>query len=211
MTDLFNECLSDLDPKDKNPQAFKETFCSRCRNAECVHARRATDTFIRRVQTQEDRFFNPHVLTPTENPKYAMLSDLPSISEKVSSKIRSSWGPPGAPMPKDDEEENEKKPVFPTIEEPEVRGEGNTEEEFLEPEENLVSEQELGPRQHAPSLLIKPGNTSVPAGGIILPGVSKTPPKSRPVDPWAPPPPKPKLVEPGATIKMGVLDNDPPK
>jgi len=63
-----------------------------------------------------------------------------------------------------------------------------------------------GPRQQAPSLITRPGNTPVPAGGIILPGVPLSKPSAPPkqiIDPWAiPTEVGPKVVPAGATVKM---------
>ena len=76
MADLLEECITDLSAPggSKDYPAFQATFCARCRNPGCAHAKWATDKFGARVQTQVDRFFGSPQADPND-PKYAQLKD----------------------------------------------------------------------------------------------------------------------------------------
>lgn len=202
MDDLLEDCISSFDGK-KDYAAFKETFCIRCHRPECRHAGKANDGFTQRVKTQVDRLFNSPV-TDNQQPRYAMITDFVDVSS-VAEQIEVHSRPPVVPNPVKTKKD-----------------EGGWEEDYLDrhlgtqdkiEEENAPKEQPkeeipLGPKRHAPSMIIKPGNTDFPAGGIILPGgPNSTSLKPAPkVDPWAVPvsPTNPiKVVERGAKIKMG--------
>lgn len=204
--DLLEECITDLDPKKKDYPAFQATFCARCRNRNCVHAKRAEDTFSRRVSTQVDRLFKPSASADNKHPKYAMLADfidLRAVAEQVEVWTRPEPQPPVAKDPDWRETYLDKK--FGPQDEPLI--------EEVEPPTPPTSP--AGPAHHAPSLSVKPGNTQVPRRGIILPGGPD--PEPAPVRPaihpavaawsdspsYTPPDPNVKVVEKGAKVKMG--------
>ena len=46
---------------------FKSTFCQRCRNPDCIHAKWAGSTWVDRIGTQVDRLLvNPHQANPND-------------------------------------------------------------------------------------------------------------------------------------------------
>jgi len=51
---------------------FMDIFCKRCRNRDCIHAGWAEDRFSVRIAGQEERFFNPERADP-RLPKYAQI------------------------------------------------------------------------------------------------------------------------------------------
>jgi len=211
--DLLEECITDLDPQKKDYPAFQATFCARCRNRNCVHAKRAEDTFSRRVSTQMDRLFNPPASADNKHPKYAMLTDfvdLRAVAEQIEVRTRPEPRPEMVQGPVDkgldwrdayldkkfgpqDELLDEGEPPAP---------------------ENLVTPH-VGPVHHAPNLPVKPGNTQVSRRGIILPGEpDQVPAPIRPavhpaVAAWGDSPssatsdPNVRVVEKGAKVKMG--------
>src|SRR3990167_6826570 len=78
MIDLLNECITDISPGNRDFPAFQNTFCSRCRNLSCVHAKWAKDKFGQRVGTQVERFFHTPQANPRD-PKYAQIADFHSL------------------------------------------------------------------------------------------------------------------------------------
>jgi len=77
MADLLDQCIDDLSApgSERDFNAFQETFCKRCRNPDCIHAKWADDKFSARVATQVDRFFGSPQIAAGENPKYAKIVD----------------------------------------------------------------------------------------------------------------------------------------
>jgi hypothetical protein len=80
--DFLEGCISDIGKDKGSYQDFQETFCQRCRNAECVHAQWVKDKFSDRVQTQPDRMFHPHQADP-KSPKYAHLVEFTSMMREA--------------------------------------------------------------------------------------------------------------------------------
>ena len=196
MGDYIEECISDLDSQGRDYAAFDLTFCVRCRNADCVRAKRSTDTFSRRVLTQEERLFNPQEVADNQQPQYAQLPDFVDVSE-VATKYQVTTTPVDqqAEVKTETWQDRYLGPQDEPLEkEPPVQ-------EFQLPE----PPQPVGPKQHSP-LIVKPGNAPKQAGGIMLPGPPTSPSKPiiKPVDPWAiPTPTSPNVVGRGATIKLG--------
>jgi len=67
--------------------------------------------------------------------------------------------------------------------------------------------------QKVPDRMPQVGNVPMPEQGLMV-GGGPSLPAAPPVDPWAPPPPKPKIVQPGARIRFGLtgeIDEPKPK
>lgn len=215
--DLLEGCISDISGKgDRDYKAFQETFCARCRNPECVHAQWSKDKFSARVSTQEDRFFNTPQIVATEHPKFAQIPDFINMFQEAirleAADRLGDWSIPDVPKfnvggaPKED-------PVVEAAVQNMMLEDAPSED----PEEDApLPEEDATPVEpEVPVTIPKPvpsvtpttpvttvhvGNTSV-KDGIMIGGA--TPPVLSPVtkeDPWAP---KPKVIQPGATITMG--------
>ena len=207
MNDFLEGCWSDVDPERKDRGAFQQSFCARCRNAQCVHAQKAQDAFTQRMTTQVDRLFNPPEWADDKDPRYAnRLTDFVDVSE-VANKIELFSSPrKPAEAPKKERPDWKERYMGP-MDEPLPENDPELEAEPSVPEEaTQVKVVPPSRPQEQPSLIIRPGNTSVPAGGIILPGRDPGPVRQQQpeIDPWEiPAGPKVKVVERGATVKMG--------
>ena len=80
--DLLEGCISDIGKDKGSYQDFQETFCKRCRNSDCIHAKWVEDKFSARVQTQPDRMFHPNQADP-KAPKYAHLVEFASMMKEA--------------------------------------------------------------------------------------------------------------------------------
>jgi hypothetical protein len=232
MNDLLSECMSDL--KTKDVAAFTETFCARCRQQGCGRAKWSGDKFGSRVANQVDRLFHSEQADPTSS-RYEHLQDFKNLfTEAMRLEIsdqRGDWSVPDVPdfdkvhMPKhmvytNADGVDEGGDVSPPPD-PKQRGPWIPQKEWLKqqmPVDELHATPVIHPQepQGVPATVVPPpkvgaaqvktGNTSVPAGGILLDGPAGPP---KPVyDPWAVPVPVKgtTVVQPGATIKMGGSD-----
>lgn len=204
--DLLEGCISDISgPGGKRDyRAFQETFCNRCRNPECVHAKWAADKFSARVITQVDRIFNPDQVASIQDPKYAQIPDFINVLQEAirleSADRLGDWSIPEDPIPFRPEPVQEVEDLAQKMEE--ALSEPEPEEPESEPEEPPVSV----PFEMPPVMVIpQQKNTSV-KDGIMIGGDPI--PQKKPVakdDPWAP---TPKVVQPGAVIQMGGGDKE---
>jgi len=230
--DLLEECISDLSApgQDRDYRAFQDTFCLRCRNGNCIHAKWVEDQFGARVATQANRFFNPH-FTDGRQPKYAELVDFAdrfqdAMKLEIANK-RGDWEVPEVPII-DGRSENgavsttdgvddavralarSKGKPEPTLPDPRKASEDDfvAETEELMAEENSHCDEappapERAPAETAPQLY-PIGNTPTPSTGLMVGG--GPPPASTSstptTDDWTPKPVERK-VQPGAVIKMG--------
>lgn len=210
MNDLLSECMSDL--KTTDTAAFTETFCQRCRQQGCARAKWSGDKFGARVANQVDRLLHPDRADPKSS-RYEYIPDFKDMfTEAMRLEIsdrRGDWNVPV--IPDFDKMHMPKHMIYsePVID-PEVPVDGLADPTSAE--DTTVS---LPPRRApegvpatvvpAPKVgaaQVRMGNTSVPAGGLVLGGSVSRP--SKPVhDPWAAPIPVKGIVKPGATIRMG--------
>ena len=217
-TDLLNACMSDL--KESNAKAFGETFCKRCRNAECCHSQGLNDKFRQRVSTQVDRLFHSPQADP-RHPKYAMLADFKDMLDTAirleTADRRGDWEVPEIPI-LDGRTERAQVGTTTAVDDAaqtlaRVRGQEMTLPAV--PENPPAQVDPEPPKQPEPppspptggGLLLRTGNTAVPAGGIII-GSAPLPPPAEAPDPWAAPKPKGKVVAKGARIQMGKANNE---
>ena len=220
MDDFLEECLTDLaGPNNKDYRAFQETFCTRCRNPQCKHAKWAADQFGARVSTQVDRFFKP-LLGDVKEPKYAMLVDFQdrlrqAMQLEIANK-RGDWEVPEIPI-LDGRPELAGTKTTSAVDEAirQLAGaKGNTAPSLPSPDDEAPIEtpgppqarevlRPPVPQKTAPPAVPSKGNTPVPEGGILLGGPSRKPPAPA-VDPWAVPAHRDApVVSPGATIRFG--------
>lgn len=208
--DLLEGCISDISgPGGKRDyKAFQETFCNRCRNPECVHARWATDKFSARVITQVDRIFNPSQVASIQDPKYAQIPDFINVLQEAirleSADRLGDWSIPEDPVPFRPEPVQEVEDLVQEMEE--VLPESEDIEE-PEPEEDEPEALPAPVPFETPPVIAIPQqkNTSV-RDGIMIGGDPI--PQKKPVakdDPWAP---TPRVVQPGAVIQMGGGDKE---
>ncbi len=208
MKDLLSECMSDL--KTKDTAAFTETFCARCRQQGCDRAKWSGDKFGARVANQVDRLFHSEQADPTSS-RYEHLQDFKNLfTEAVRYEIsdqRGDWNVPN--VPDFDKVQMPKHMIYSEpVDEPEPM-----EDLGVSHDPAMLKSWPTKPPEGAPATVVpaakvgaaqvKTGNTSVPAGGIMLGGPASPP---KPVyDPWAVPIPVKgtTVVKSGATIKMG--------
>ena len=226
--DLIEDCISDIvNPGQKRDyKAFQDTFCLRCRNANCIHAKWIKDKFGARVALQPDRLFNP-TMADGKLPQYADLVDFTDKFQEAMrldiANRRGDWEVPevpiidgqveqGAPSTTDvvdnavralAKSKGQKEPKLPDPTQASM-------DTFLEETKGLMADedsrcdeqppQESAPVVSAPEAPYPLGNTPVPQTGVMVGGGS--PPPVPQEDDWTPKPKERKIV-PGATIKMG--------
>jgi hypothetical protein len=214
--DLLSECNDQKIP----PRDFKETFCNRCRNQNCVNAGWASSTFDERVRTQVDRLLvNPLQARPEDSrfdPIRAM--HFVEVAAAISIARRADpWAGPGVHLAEPDPETVKsqvvedavsrlaeargKKPRAPTAIAIETEG---------PPEPAPVAEPEPPPAPRPQPVANPPPlamiNTEFPDEGVMIGGgpppakPSQSSPKEE--DSWAPKP-KQTVVPRGTKIRMG--------
>lgn len=192
MDDYLHSCMSDL--KEKDPTVFMETFCKRCRNPDCTHAKWSSDKFGSRTMNQMERFFNPNQADPTSS-RYSMLVDFADMMETAVrleiADLRKDWE---VPEPMNISKHTILVPRTATaIPEPEP------EPQVIILEPPVVSEPI--PTLKAPPSMPRASNTTMQNGGMLLGPPMALPPAA---DPWAGPVSgKSKVVPKGAKIQFG--------
>lgn len=214
--DLLAECNDQRVP----PKQFQETFCNRCRNAECVNARWAGSRWEARMGTQFERLIlHPERADPREERWQPIVTQAfaevttPEVWNRGAARPAptvAGWGPP-APLPP---EEAPSSPV-----EGVAAGAAGAGAATPAPAEEPGSAAlprgfQEGPRFDLPTAPRGSLNTAFPAGGVMVDGGSEeaafvtapapTPAAARPAhDPWSIRPRPPNVVERGARIRMG--------
>lgn len=225
--DFFEGCFEDFQrmqtserPQGKTHlEVFTETFCNNCRNTECVRAGNKTLAWAKRMREQPEWLLNNPIFSELATLDHQRIHDLPFAQRKheqeklladwnpgsrAEQSLQSSWAssPPGSPE---------------SVTVGEVLSEASPKEEGTEPQVVLAPISAKGPAP-SPSVfqgeLPKLPNVSTPPGGILLPGAvpsgqapgsgsdsggSSTP--ARVHDVWSSS--APKVVQPGAVIRMG--------
>jgi hypothetical protein len=201
--DLLPECAQPGTPID----VLKNEWCSRCGNPECVRSTVGSKKFDLRVLNWEDKLFkNPPIMAP-DDPRFAKIAAMKFITIDPGRvpEIRGEWADPR------DLKEPEPAPILAT---PEDDGDGPV----------LAPPTALAPSSPPPRDEAPPANPPKPTGsprsvvqsqilaatnapdqsGKILRSPAAAPTNRG--DPWAvpdAPDPADKVVQPGATIKMG--------
>jgi hypothetical protein len=207
MNDFLEACISDIGTKKDYP-AFQSTFCNRCRNRECVHAKWAADKFAVRVAVQPDRMLHPQQADPT-NPKYAQLTDfVDNLREAMRLEIadrRRDWEVPEIPIL--DGRDDMANPEVTRVVDNAVRtlAQAKNPDCILPDLESKVPEKPVPPKTNqqtpVPKAPTKPGMGNTPVkDGVMVGGGRKV--QSEPEDPWEPKK-KIDIVESGAKITLG--------
>lgn len=222
MADLLSGCMESLGERNEKP--FMETFCSHCRNIECDHAGWAEDKFGRRIAKQPDRMFNPRQADP-RLPKYANLVNfVDNLREALRQEIsdrRGDWTVPEVPL-LDGSTDVSRLASTQALDQAARQlalGRGMeldlpdpvkaATDAFVEETKAMLPEEpESDPVLVTPltvpsSPSAAPGNTPIPAEGIVI-GGGPAPESKQELDPWAAPKPDTATkVEPGARIRLG--------
>lgn len=215
--DLLNECNDQKVP----PRDFKETFCKRCRNQNCVNAGWSSSTFDERVRTQVDRLLvNPLQARPEDtrfDPIRAM--HFVEVAAAISIARRADpWAGPGVHLAEPDPDTVRSQVVEDAVSRlAEVRGRRAPTSVSVEVEEPPVPVEPPAPVEVAPAVPPPPAhpkpvmvappamiNTAFPDEGMMIGGDQppRIPPAQPEADPWAPKP-KMNVVQRGAKIRMG--------
>lgn len=220
-SDLFEGCNDQRVP----PAEFKEMFCKRCRNQDCVNAGWASASFDERMRTQVDRLLiNPRQARP-EDTQFDPLRAMHFVEVAaaiVLARRADPWAGPGVHLAEPDPatvtsqmvedavsklaEARGRKPTAPTLigvevdvavaVEPELQPPPRVESAPTRPRDSLAL-----PVAKSPTLGV---NTDFPDDGVMIGGGPLSPSRSSTSvpDPWAPQP-KMNVVPRGAKIKMG--------
>jgi hypothetical protein len=73
--DLWDSCYEGSH-KTTSPESFKSTFCGNCMNSGCRNSRGAGMTWVKRMQTQEDRLLHNPVFGDPDSPENRHLSGM---------------------------------------------------------------------------------------------------------------------------------------
>jgi len=189
-TDLLNECIPQGMPYD----TFKEAWCARCVNPECVRSQTGHSKFEHRIADWEEKLFKNPPAMALDDPLYAAIAGkrFITIDPGRTPEIRSAWVDP--------KDLKEPEPQAPAALEPQLPDET----EALEPMVQAPEPSPPKPRPSPRSTLSLLGQNAPDQSGRVLLGPSGAP--TTKADPWAPPdPPNPAdvVVQPGARIKMG--------
>jgi hypothetical protein len=207
--DLLNECNDQRIP----PREFKETFCKRCRNQNCVNAGWSSSSFEERVRTQVDRLLTHPLQAQPDDPRFDHVRAMHFVEIAAALSIArraDPWVGPGVHLAEPDPETAKSQVVEDAVSKlAEARGRRLPTviaiQEEVSVEEPPVEEPpvEEPPVEDVPPLPVALGiNTDFPEEGVMIGGGS--PKVSAPVseDTWAPKP-KVNVVPRGAKIKMG--------
>jgi hypothetical protein len=219
MDDFLQDCMTDLGVQEHRD--FQTTFCVRCRNPQCLHAKWATDKFGERVATQLDRYFNP-IQADISDPQYQGLEDFISKLREgkiqVESDRRGDWTVPEIPVTDgvSNKTESEQTSSVDDAAQQLSRVRGGEDLNLPDPLEAEVEAYANEPEPPAPEPVAPEpppaqeppasvGNTEVPNEGMMVGGGAVPPARvQEKVDPWATPKKSTtKVVKPGAKIKMG--------
>lgn len=207
--DLFDGCNDQRVP----PAEFKEMFCKRCRNQECVNAGWATATFDERVRTQVDRLLiNPHQARP-EDTRFNSIRAMNFVEVAAAialARRADPWAGPGVHLAEPDPETAKSQVVEEAVSKlAEARGRKPPAPTAIAVEEEKPELLSPPPAPAPPPPPVKPPvsprvNTDFPEEGMMIGGGPTPTPgvAAPPTDPWAPKP-KQNVVARGAKIKMG--------
>jgi len=207
--DLLNECNDQRIP----PREFKETFCKRCRNQNCVNAGWSSSSFEERVRTQVGRLLTHPLQAQPDDPRFDHVRAMHFVEIAAALSIArraDPWVGPGVHLAEPDPETAKSQVVEDAVSKlAEARGRRlptviAIQEEVSVEEPPVEDVPPLPPRPSVPKPLpVALGiNTDFPEEGVMIGGGS--PKVSAPVseDTWAPKP-KVNVVPRGAKIKMG--------
>jgi hypothetical protein len=194
--DFLNNCLTDIKAQPSEAKMFQETFCARCKNIVCRHAKGLNDSFTNRVNTQVDRFFNPTTASPSQF-QIADFRDM--VREALRLEISDSkqdWE-----IPVTDGVDKNVKPSIANSIGDSAKTLAESRGKSIEPSPVIVSPPAAikTPDKPAPPIPEKPIQSTK---GIVI-GEGPAPKQAMPTvkDPWEVP--TEKIVKPGTKIKLG--------
>jgi len=207
--DLISECKDDLKKKGLPVLAdanFKEAYCDRCLQPECVRANsQEMSSFELKAKTWQNRLFNPVVLKDKSNEAVAkaMLQkfisvDVPKVTSVHlgGSSVQSGWIDPLNPTPETPEVVEKPKPK------PAQR------KKTSKKKEEVVSAEATEPKAQPPQTPAQGFNTPRQTG-ILLPGATaqEGSPQRQMADSWSVNNPQPvesgvRVVKPGAKLRF---------
>ncbi len=205
--DLLQDCNDQRIPASQ----FKETFCNRCRNSQCVNAKWADSVWLQRMMTQEDKLIiRPNFAHPLD-PKFEPIRGLhfrEVTTEEIVLNSRDPWAGPGVHMATPDTATLKADAVDRAVAALGGKPVASTMDVVTTPDVVLEPPRVDPPNVEQPNVMAM--NTPFNPNGVMLDGSDPVPQTGKKpifapeaIDPWAPPPPKPKIVPVGAKIKMG--------
>ena len=102
LNDLFDGCYSEEHQKLGTPEKFEETFCRRCRNAECRRSAIGESRWVQRISTQEERLLIHPRFEDPEDPRFKDVVDkkfLDKLQEAMALEVSSRRGDWEIPPP----------------------------------------------------------------------------------------------------------------
>lgn len=219
--DLLNECNDQHIP----PRDFKETFCKRCRNANCANAGWSSSSFEERVRTQVDRLLTNPLQARPDDPRFdhVRATHFVEVAAALSLARRADpWAGPGVHLAEPDPETAKSQVVEDAVSRlAETRGRKlptvisvEVEEPRPQPPLEVLEAPAKAPERPArpvePLPVMAPAkplmapvsiNTEFPEEGVMLGGAPPRPAAPDTADPWAPKP-KVTVVPKGSKIRM---------
>ncbi len=174
-----------------SPPEFERTFCSQCKNRQCVRASWAFSNWDKRILTQVDRLLtNPNIVLQNESSRWDGVLDFELFNEPQVIEV---WGIPESPIQAEEliREEPDTIPV-PPIDPPEF-DENILVAEKPEPEPEPEPDQ---PKKYTNPLNTPPQEITI---GEVPKTVSNPKPKNFKSDPWS----VTETLPVGGKFKMG--------
>jgi hypothetical protein len=189
--DFFVECNEGAM---MSPPEFERTFCSQCKNRQCVRADWAFSSWDKRILTQVDRLLtNPNIALQSETSRWEGLADFDRFSEPQSIEI---WGVPESQTNPEIVEIKEEEDTIPNqpIEPPNI---DDDEESVITSAPKITIEPQPVPMPYTNPLNTPPQEITI--GETPKPVESKSRPKNFQSDPWA----VTETLPVGGKFKMG--------
>lgn len=204
--DLLQECNDQRIP----PKDFMQTFCVRCRNADCVNAGWADSLFDGRVATQVERLITNPTRARAEDSRFDPIRALRFLEVPAAIALRRGadpWAGPEVHLAEPDSQVSSSVAVEAAVAKlAESKGRLPTvvavESEPALPSSVTVPSPPDPPAPTPPRPPPVAVNTEFPEEGVMLGGGPPPTAPSPAVDPWAPKP-KVHVVPPGAKVRMG--------
>ena len=177
-----------------SPPEFESTFCSQCKNRQCVRAGMAFSSWDKRILTQVDRLLmNPNIVLQTEASRWEGIADFDRFNEPQSIEV---WGvPEPSPLVVEEVREEEDTLPAPPVDPPEIEEDVMTSAPEIDLLPQPISEPQTVPYQN-------PLNTppqEITIGEAPLPLQNRPKPKRFQEDPWA----VTETLPVGGKFKMG--------
>lgn len=179
-----------------SPPEFERTFCSQCKNRQCVRADMAFSSWDKRILTQVDRLLtNPNIVLQSDGSRWEGVSDFEGFQEPQVIEV---WGvpEPKAPLIIGDEREEADTVPVPAVEPPEI--EEDDEVMTSAPKIEIQPQPIPQPQQVYQNPLNTPPQ-EITIGEAPKPAQPQSRPKRFQADPWA----VTETLPVGGKFKMG--------